>query len=1560
MKAFISFILFPLLQRLSPTLIAIKDENKISCFLLKSSYFSVLFGWVNIKVKIKSDGFIAPYFMIDYGKGDRHNQRVDLMQVDNITYQIDFVLFKGAKKIYFYPNASLDTLSILSLKMRSCSDILHIYYQYTRIVLHDIKQFKNPYRIHIKSYKQYKKRGILGMLDSVEDEFRKIQPYGIRRVTTQKSRYEKWIKTHEVAQKSLYYKAQFRVKPLISLIMPTYNTPIQYLKKAIDSVLAQSYTHWELCIADDVSSDTKMLEMLAEYTKKYPNIKVIFREENGHISQASNTALSLAIGTFVGFLDHDDMLAKNALFEVIKVINQNPEAKFIYSDEDKIDIRGRRYEPHFKSDWNPDMFYSHNYISHFSVIERKQVEEVNGFREGYEGSQDYDLFLRILEGLAENNIVHISKILYHWRAIEGSSALDANEKSYSTEAGLKALRDFFFKKNKEILVENGKVANTYKVTYPLPKTLPLVSILIPTRDKYAVFVKCVESILEHTTYENYEILILDNESTQKETLEYFEHLKTHPKISILPYHQPFNYASLNNFGVKNAKGTVIALVNNDTEIISHHWLTQMVSHALRPNIGAVGAMLYYDNEKIQHAGIILGIGGVANHAHKLNKRGDSGYFARLATVQNYSAVTGACLVVEKSLYQKVGGMNEKDLAVAFNDVDFCLKLLEEGKRNLWTPFVELYHHESVSRGKEETPEEKARFLGEVQYMQKHWANRLAQDTYYNKNLSKNYMDFRLSSDIEINSEATIEAYHNLQDWKALEKKLKKLKTKQKEKLGKKMRRTPERFVSHFKQQEYLDANKDIAKGLKKGLFKSALEHFVLYGYDEVAKGMRRIGSRFPLFNEKQYLKNNPMVAIEIEEKKFTSGYEHFIYFGYGESIEGRRAFVGKYPFVWNEALLERVKAYFDTSSYLEINPDVKEAITKKKFVDAWEHFFLIGVEEIRQGKRNLHPKVARVSEEVYADMHSDIFDTRFYQGSATPFEHFLAYGYKEMLSGKREMKHSKKYSYTKPLLNTLIKEEIANFKSKPLLSIVMPVYNVEVRWLKLAIASLDAQWYDNWELCMADDASTNKETLSYLKSLNHPKIKIIYLKKNLNISGASNEALSLACGEYIGLMDNDDALSEDALYEVLKVINEKQSDFIYSDEDKLTLDGVHCEPHFKPDYAPDMFLSHNYICHFSVIKKSLIDEVKGWTLGVEGSQDYDLFLKVLECTDKISHIPKVLYHWRKVEGSTASEFSHKSYAQEAGKIALKNALRRREINAEVIDGKYAGTYRVKYAIKNTPLVSIIIPFKDKPELLEVCIESLLSLSTYQNYEIIGVSNNSSQEETFSLMKKLSQKDKRIAFYEYNIPFNYAKINNYAVKTYAQGEHILLLNNDIEIITPTWIESMLEFSQRKDIGAVGAKLYYADDTIQHAGVSMGVLTLTGHNFRHLPREASGYMGREGVIQNVSAVTAACLMVKKEIYTLVKGMNEEALKVAFNDIDLCLRIQEKGYLNLFTPYCELYHYESITRGYEDTPDKLKRFKTEVEYMQRRHEKILEEGDPYYNVNLGLEDENFSFRV
>jgi len=566
--------------------------------------------------------------------------------------------------------------------------------------------------------------------------------------------YAEWITKNETPEYSdldniVRMQKSFQLQPTLSIVMPTYNTDEVFLRQAIESVVAQSYPNWELCIADDASPKHHVRAVLEEYARHDPRIKVTLCPRNGHISEASNSALTLATGEYVALMDHDDTLAQHALHFMVNAINQNPSAQILYSDEDKIDEEGIRTDPHFKPDWNPDLFFSQNYVSHLGVYRRELLLRIEGFRTGVEGSQDQDLLLRCLPYVEPSEIVHVPKVLYHWRMVEGSTALASGEKSYTTQAGIKALKDFFIAQDRsDISVEAGVVPNTYRVRYPIPQPEPLVSLLIPTRDMLVMLEPCIRSILDKTTYQNYEIIILDNESVEQETLKYFKHIQAEDaRVKVLPYHHPFNYSAINNFGAQHAQGEVIGLINNDIEVISPEWLTEMVSHALRPEIGCVGAKLYYADNTIQHAGVILGIGGVANHPHKNFPSGAHGYFARLSVVQNFSAVTAACLVVRKAIYEEVGGLEEEGLKVAFNDVDFCLKVREAGHRNLWTPYAELFHHESKSRGVEDTPEKKARFEGEVLHMQVKWKDQLVLDPMYSPNLTREKDDFSINNQV---------------------------------------------------------------------------------------------------------------------------------------------------------------------------------------------------------------------------------------------------------------------------------------------------------------------------------------------------------------------------------------------------------------------------------------------------------------------------------------------------------------------------------------------------------------------------------------------------------------------------------------------------------------------------------------------------------------------------------------------------------------------------------------------------------------------------------------------
>ncbi len=539
------------------------------------------------------------------------------------------------------------------------------------------------------------------------------------------------------------------------------------------------------------------------------------------------------------------------------------------------------------------------------------------------------------------------------------------------------------------------------------------------------------------------------------------------------------------------------------------------------------------------------------------------------------------------------------------------------------------------------------------------------------------------------------------------------------------------------------------------------------------------------------------------------------------------------------------------------------------------------------------------------------------------------------------------------------KTEIEQMGIKPMFSILVPIYNTDPEYLLPMIESVQNQIYPHWQLCLVDDCSPK----SYLKrileheALQDPRISIQLNELNQGIAVTTNDALAMAEGDYIALLDHDDEITIDALYENAKVINQTpDAGLIYSDEDKLNMKGQRVEPYFKPDYSPDLLHTNNYICHFTVIKTEIAKEIGGFREGLDGSQDHDIILRAAAASERVVHIPKILYHWRKIPGSTAVEYDSKSYAWEAGRKAVEDQLRKDEADVRVEFGLLKGTYRVFREIIGEPLVSIIIPFKDKPELLESCLNSILNRSSYTNFEIIGVSNNSELPETHERMAQYSARDPRIRFVERNVPFNFSAICNYGVQQ-ANGEYLLLLNNDIEVISPDWIERLLEHAQRDSVGAVGGKLLFPDGTIQHAGVVAGMVGAAGHPHKFFPDNHIGYHGRLQMVYNVSAITGAMLMVKAEKYQQVGGLDEDNLAVAYNDVDFCLKLLDHGYLNVFTPHAKATHHESISRGYEDTDEKLQRLIKEQRHFLDTWSDFLAKGDPFYNPNLSLKNERFS---
>ena len=540
-------------------------------------------------------------------------------------------------------------------------------------------------------------------------------------------------------------------------------------------------------------------------------------------------------------------------------------------------------------------------------------------------------------------------------------------------------------------------------------------------------------------------------------------------------------------------------------------------------------------------------------------------------------------------------------------------------------------------------------------------------------------------------------------------------------------------------------------------------------------------------------------------------------------------------------------------------------------------------------------------------------------------------------------------------------EENAQFPKDIKFSVLVPLYNTPESFLKAMIESVQAQTNKNWELCLADGSDREHSFVGEICKKyadGDKRIKYEKLEKNLGISENSNACIRMATGEYIALFDHDDLLHPSALYEVMRAICEHGADFIYTDENTFSEEPRDAyNPHFKPDFSPDTLRSYNYICHLSVFSRELLDSVGYFRSEYDGSQDYDLILRLTEKAKKVFHIRKILYYWRAHKNSVAQDVGAKPYTVTAAKKALAAHLERCGLKGEVLDSSVPTTYHIKYEIDGNPLISVIIPNKDHTDDLDICLESLYEKSLYKNFEVIIVENNSTEKETLEYYEALTKKHGNIKIVKWEGNFNYSAINNFGV-SYAKGEYILLLNNDVEIINGSCLEEMLMFAQRKDVGAVGAKLYYSDDTVQHAGVILGLGGTAGHAHKHFGRSHPGYMARASIAQNLTACTAACLMMRRDVFDEVGGL-DESFEVAFNDVDLCMKIRKKGYLVVFTPYAELYHYESKSRGNDSTPEKLERFRGEIDRFKEKWQKQLDDGDPYYNPNLTLTRDDFSLK-
>lgn len=554
-------------------------------------------------------------------------------------------------------------------------------------------------------------------------------------------RYRNWIKRYQVITPLLRSKlaadiGKWPSRPLISVIMPSYNIDSKWMSQAIESVRNQIYPHWELCISHDAKTFSEARPLLERYAAQDPRIYVTFRSENGPISVNSNAALALANGDYIALLDANDLLSEDALYWVAREIAMHPEVDLLFSDEDRIDYKGKRSSPYFKSAWNRALMLSQNAFSHLGVYRRSIVEEIGGFRKGYEGSQDYDLVLRCVERTTVDRIRHIPRVLYHWRTLTSSTTTKASVKTCAWEAGRMAIVHHLQRQRIHARVKPA-LEQHYQIEYDVPAPEPLVSIIVPTTLTNATIAKCLGSVLTKSRYENFETLILAHRNNVRaaRSAPEFAKILAHPRVRIVEYEEsPFNFSRISNFGVRSAHGSLLCFLNDDVEVITASWLERLVARTILDGVGATGPLLYFPSTAIQHAGVILGVGGVADHAFKRQRRGYRGYFCRAALEQDYSCVTAACMVVKRETFEAVGGFDES-LPVAFNDVDLCIRIRQTGARIVWTPSVEMYHHESLSLGQPDSPARRDQFMQDVRVMRERWKQVLEADPCYNPNLS---------------------------------------------------------------------------------------------------------------------------------------------------------------------------------------------------------------------------------------------------------------------------------------------------------------------------------------------------------------------------------------------------------------------------------------------------------------------------------------------------------------------------------------------------------------------------------------------------------------------------------------------------------------------------------------------------------------------------------------------------------------------------------------------------------------------------------------------------------
>ena len=1275
-------------------------------------------------------------------------------------------------------------------------------------------------------------------------------------------------------------------RPEFSLLLDADGALARDVLATASSVLRQSHARWQLIVSGVTMEASAALPV-------DPRI-LIAPPVRGDAAGRLNAALSIAPGTFVAVLGAGDELSATALQRVRRAMSGR-RVDILYSDEESTHAVGSPAAVVAKPDWSPELLLAFPYAGRFCVFRRAVVRALGGWRSATIAAEEYDLILAAARG--GYGIRRVAETLYRRReplavVVTSPAALDARRI---------ALETHFAATGSPASVDRIDGHARLRVRWPIGAA-PLVSIVIATRDRLELLRQCIDSIESRTTYRPYQILIVDNDSVEPETLRYFE---TCP-YRVVRSPGAFNFSRINNAGAHAAEGEYLLFLNNDTEVIAEDWIGAMLEWAQQPEIGCVGAKLLFGDGRVQHAGVTLHDGSAFHNGY--GERVGSTNWIDIELVRNFSAVTAACLMIRREVFLSAGGFDES-FPVAYNDIEFCVRLRRRGYRHLYTPYATLYHHESSSR----TP---GVARGEGEHLRSAIGRLLWHDPYCPRTQ-------QLATNRLLGHTRGVRALNRVARVSTRGVQL--------------LRGSVWRAQSCRSLQIVPDDEGHRGESIR------WIDRAEIRGASRIGLFMHPVASRTFIVNVPQGGRFHAWIALlpEVWDKNNGGATFRISVAVQGETAQSLERTI-------NPRFIHRHRRWIPLTMSLASFAGVRVELTLSTRLppgagpaNAWAVWGDPTVLE-RRSLAGVAARQARLVKDV---------------GLKGALVH-----YTRMLAGRG----------VDVVYDGWVREQLraacdtakaagASLAARPRISIITPVYNTDPRWLRRCVASVRAQLYPEWQLCLSDDGSSRAETRATLDEIEtlDERITVVRNATNGGISAASNAALALATGQFVALLDHDDELAPNALLEVVKVLNaHADADVVYTDEDKLEMDGTHVEPFFKPDWSPEYLRSCMYVGHLTVYRRAIVDQAGRFRSEFDGSQDYDLALRVTERTSRIHHVPRILYHWRKIPGSAAGQVDAKPWGLNAARRALTDHVSRLPIPATVEEEPGNGLWRVKYTIVGKPLVSIVIPTDGRVarigsstrDLPLCCIRSIVERTTYRHYELVIVDNGRLSPELLQYLRTVPH---RRVEYEPTTPFNFAAKINFAAR-HARGDHLLFLNDDTEVISEEWLTAMLEFSQQPEIGAVGGKLFYPDGRLQHVGVVLGIGGGACHVFAGQPANSPGYFGSALVIRNYSAVTGACCMTRRDVFDKVGGFDEQ-FATDFNDVDYCLRVRASGHRIVATPFAQLYHYEGATFGSREhvvNPG-------EVSALSARWAPVIA-ADPFYNLNLSRSTLDYTLRL